>query len=155
MLLTLNTVMQGRAATLLRPRLHFGFLSPYKTVLHDSPWNFLGIFVFSALKDSKKLTFLKKIFYDLVFWLLTVQLAILTNVLRWRLHDDVFYATLSCFSHVWLFATLQTVAHQTPPSTGFSRQLLLWTAIAFSRGPSQPSDRIHVSCLLNWQAGYH
>ena len=29
---------------------------------------------------------------------------------------------LSCFSHVQLFATLWTVAHQTPLSTGFSKQ---------------------------------
>ena len=29
---------------------------------------------------------------------------------------------LSCFSHVWLFANLWTVAHQAPLSMGFSRQ---------------------------------
>ena len=29
---------------------------------------------------------------------------------------------LSLFSHVWLFVTLWTVAHQAPPSVGFSRQ---------------------------------
>ena len=29
---------------------------------------------------------------------------------------------LSCFSHVWLFATLWTVAHQAPLSMGLSRQ---------------------------------
>ena len=29
---------------------------------------------------------------------------------------------LSCFSHVWLFVTLWTVAHQAPLSMGFSRQ---------------------------------
>ena len=29
---------------------------------------------------------------------------------------------LSCFSHVWLYATLWTVAWQAPPSMGFSRQ---------------------------------
>ena len=29
---------------------------------------------------------------------------------------------LSCFSHIWLFATLWTVAHQAPWSKGFSRQ---------------------------------
>ena len=29
---------------------------------------------------------------------------------------------LSCFSHVQLFATLWTIAHQTPLSMGFSRQ---------------------------------
>ena len=31
-------------------------------------------------------------------------------------------AVLSCFSHVWLFATLWTVAGQAPLSMGFSRQ---------------------------------
>ena len=30
--------------------------------------------------------------------------------------------SLSCFSRVWLFATLRTVAHQAPLSMGFSRQ---------------------------------
>ena len=29
---------------------------------------------------------------------------------------------LSCFSHVWLFVTLQTIASQAPVSMGFSRQ---------------------------------
>ena len=29
---------------------------------------------------------------------------------------------LSCFSHVWLFATPWTIAHQSPLSMGFSRQ---------------------------------
>ena len=29
---------------------------------------------------------------------------------------------LSCFSHVWLFANLWTIAHQTPLSMGFSKQ---------------------------------
>ena len=29
---------------------------------------------------------------------------------------------LNCFSHVWLFATMWTVARQAPLSTGFSRQ---------------------------------
>ena len=31
-------------------------------------------------------------------------------------------AHASCFSHVWLFATLWTIARQAPLSTGFSRQ---------------------------------
>ena len=31
-------------------------------------------------------------------------------------------AVLSCFSRVWLFATLWTIAHQAPPSMGFSSQ---------------------------------
>ena len=45
-----------------------------------------------------------------------------------------------------------------PPDSsvhGILQAILLWTAIPFSRGSSQPWDRIHVSCLLNWQAGYH
>ena len=33
-------------------------------------------------------------------------------------------------SHVWLFATLWTVAHQTPPSTGFLRQEN-WSGLPF------------------------
>ena len=31
--------------------------------------------------------------------------------------------TLSCFSHVWVFAILWAIAHQTPLSMGFSRQV--------------------------------
>ena len=37
---------------------------------------------------------------------------------------------LSCFSRVWLSATLQTVAHQAPLSMGFSRQEY-WTGLPF------------------------
>ena len=43
------------------------------------------------------------------------------------------------FSHVWLFTTLYTVAHQAPLSMGFSR-ILEWVAIFFSRGSSRPRD---------------
>ena len=35
---------------------------------------------------------------------------------------------LSCFGCVWLYATLQTAAHQVPQSTGFSRQEY-WTGL--------------------------
>ena len=45
---------------------------------------------------------------------------------------------LSCFSHVQLFATLWTVAHQAPLSMGFS--------MPSSRGSSWPRDQIHISC---------
>ena len=49
-------------------------------------------------------------------------------------------------NHVRLFATLWTVAHQTPPSMGFSRQEY-WNGLPFpSPGESsQPRDRTHVS----------
>ena len=32
-------------------------------------------------------------------------------------------------------------------------RILEWVAISFSRGPSQPRDQTHVSCLLHWQTG--
>ena len=57
--------------------------------------------------------------------------------------------TLSLFSLVQLFATIWTVALQAPLSMGFSRK----EAIPFSRGSSQPRDRIHISCLLHWLVG--
>ena len=38
---------------------------------------------------------------------------------------------LSCFSHVQLYATLWTAAHQAPLSTGFSRQEY-WSGLPFS-----------------------
>ena len=37
---------------------------------------------------------------------------------------------LSHFSHVWLFVTLWTIAHQAPPSLGFSRQEY-WSGLPF------------------------
>ena len=37
---------------------------------------------------------------------------------------------LSCFSHVWLFATLWTIAHEFPLSMGFSRREC-WSGLPF------------------------
>ena len=58
---------------------------------------------------------------------------------------------LSCFSHVWLFATLWTVAHQAPLFMGFSRQDY-WSELPFpSPGDLLPNSGIepmtHVSCI--------
>ena len=61
--------------------------------------------------------------------------------------------TLSCFSHVCLFATLWGVAPQASLSTGFSRQEE-WCGFAMpsSRGSSWPRDWTHVSYThLRWQ----
>ena len=42
---------------------------------------------------------------------------------------------LSCFSHVRLFATLWTVAHQDPLVSGILQaRILEWAAVSFSRG---------------------
>ena len=48
-------------------------------------------------------------------------------------------------SHVWLFATLWTLARQAPLSTGFPGQ---WVAISSTRASSQP--RVPTRSLLHW-----
>ena len=56
---------------------------------------------------------------------------------------------LSCFSPVWLFATLWTVAHQAPLFIGFSRQeYWSWVPFLSPRGSSWPRDRTRVSCIV-------
>ena len=60
---------------------------------------------------------------------------------------------LNCFIHVWLFATLWTVTHQTPLSMGFSRQEY-WSGL-----PCPPSGDLpylgiksgSLMTLLHWQ----
>ena len=52
---------------------------------------------------------------------------------------------LSCFSHVWLFMTLCTIAHQAPQSMGILQaRILEWVGMPFSTGSSWPSDQTHV-----------
>ena len=60
---------------------------------------------------------------------------------------------LSCFSHVWLCATLQTVARQAPLSMGFSRQES-WSGLLCP----PPGDLLYLgiqttSLASCWQAG--
>ena len=61
---------------------------------------------------------------------------------------------LSCFSCVWLCATLWTVVHQAPLSMGILQERILeGVAIASSRGSSQPRDQTcisYVSCIGRW-----
>ena len=54
----------------------------------------------------------------------------------------------SCFSHVQLFETLWTVAHQAPLSMGILQAILEWVAMSSSRGSSQARDQTHVSCTF-------
>ena len=60
--------------------------------------------------------------------------------------DSIWYlwsngSVLSHFSHVWLFATLWTVARQVSPSMRFSRpRILEWVAMPSSRGSSPPRN---------------
>ena len=49
-------------------------------------------------------------------------------------------------SHVWLFATPWTIAHQAPLSMGLLQaRILEWVAMPSSRGSSQPTDWTQVS----------
>ena len=53
---------------------------------------------------------------------------------------------LSRFSHVQLFATLWTAAHQVPLSMGILQEITLeWVAVPSFRGSSQPRDRTCIS----------
>ena len=51
------------------------------------------------------------------------------------------------FSHVRLFATLWTAAHQSSVPGISQARTLKWVAIPFSRGSSQPRDWTHISCI--------
>ena len=61
---------------------------------------------------------------------------------------------LSCFSHVQLFTTPWTVAHQAPLSMGFSRQDY-WSGLPFPALGDLPNSGIKLCllCLLHWQEG--
>ena len=57
---------------------------------------------------------------------------------------------LSHFSHVRLFTTPWTVAHQAPLSLGFSRQEY-WRGLPCPPPRDLPNPGIHLLCLLHWQ----
>ena len=59
---------------------------------------------------------------------------------------------LSRFSHVWLFVTPWTVAHQAALSTGFSRQEH-WSGLPHSSSGDLPKPKMnpHLFCLVHWQ----
>ena len=59
-------------------------------------------------------------------------------IVRFWLHRGLCACVLSCFSLVWLFSTLYTIAHQAPLSMGFSRQeyLSVWPC-------PLPADLLH------------
>ena len=72
----------------------------------------------------------------------------------WKNVKERSFSSLKCLvellSRVWLFATLRTVAHQAPPSMGFSRQEY-WSGLPFpSPGESsQPRDWTRVSHIVD------
>ena len=51
-------------------------------------------------------------------------------------------------SHIWLFVTPWTIAHQTLLVHGiFQARILEWVAISFSRGSSRSRDQTCISCI--------
>ena len=60
----------------------------------------------------------------------------------------------SHFSHVWLFVTQWTIAHQAPLPMGFSWQEY-WSGLPFPSpcDLSNPWIELHLLSLLHWQAG--
>ena len=61
---------------------------------------------------------------------------------------------LSCFSHVQLWATLWTAAHQAPLSTGFSWQEY-WSGLPFpsQRKEERGLNRNNISCFDRYDSG--
>ena len=65
------------------------------------------------------------------------------------------YCHTSLLSHVRLFVTPRTVAHQAPLVHGiFQARLLEYVAISYYRGSSRPRDRTHIS-YIGRQILYH
>ena len=54
---------------------------------------------------------------------------------------------MQSLSHVWLFVTLGTVAHQAPLSRILQARILEWAAMSFSRGFFLPRVWTHLSCV--------
>ena len=72
--------------------------------------------------------------------------SIITLIFPLRNIHRMHVCMLSCFSHVWLFATLWTMGRQAPLSMGFSRQEY-WSGLPFPPPgeSSWPRDRTWVS----------
>ena len=65
------------------------------------------------------------------------------------------FCVLSYFSHVWLFATHWTVAHQAPLFKGFLQaRILEWVAMPSSRGSFWPRGQTLVSCISCIEGGF-
>ena len=90
------------------------------------------------------------------FWSLSsLIISLFPHLLLYPLSSNLLYAcVLSCLCCVWLYATLWTIACQTPLSMGFSRQ-------EFWRGLPCPPPRDFTTqglnpcllCLLHWHVG--
>ena len=72
-----------------------------------------------------------------------------TTSATWEAQKHTYKDKVKSLSRVQLFGTPWTLAYQAPQSMWFSRQVLEWVAISFSRGSSQPRDRTQVSRIVD------
>ena len=103
-------------------------------------------------------TFFMYFLYDFIFRNVTYDEAVKIFNRFYSIHSFSFLslhcAVLSHLGHVWLFAILRTVIHQTPLSMGFFRQEY-WIGLPCP----PPGDLLikglnpHLLCLLHCQAG--
>ena len=85
-----------------------------------------------------------------------------TSIEILKVTNPLFEESSACmpsrFTHVRLFSTLETVAHQTPLSIGFFQgRILEWAAVPSTRESSWPRDWTHVSYVscISRQFLYH
>ena len=74
------------------------------------------------------------------------QVAKVLELQHWVKYGALHVCVLSSFSHVWLCATLWTVACQAPLSMGFSRQES-WSGLPFPSSGDLPDPGIEATCL--------
>ena len=69
-----------------------------------------------------------------------------TRLSDWTEVNWILMCLLSCFSHIWLFATLWTIACQAPLSVGFSSQEY-WSGLPFLSPGDLPDPGIELTFL--------
>ena len=110
----------------------FCFAIPFLDIYHE-------LNIYSVWKD----TFIIMIIIVLILVIITFFFSI----------GKICLCVLGCFSHVWLFATLWTIACQPPLTRGPFRQEY-WSAMPSSRGSFWPRDQTQVSCSSYIAGGF-
>ena len=134
-----------------------------KEVYWESEHLALGL-VFSKLSKSSTLPSLPSPLLNQLDWsiiyntikvpIFSVQSTLLAVKLLSRVRLT-WCAVLCSLSRVWLFCDPVDCSPPASPIHGVSQaRILEWVAISSSRGPSQPRDRTHVSCIGR-QSLYH
>ena len=91
----------------------------------------------------------------ITFWPIGHTVVRRCSVFLYLLCDPFMFVVAMCvyaklLSHVWLFATLWTVAHRGI----LQARILDWIAISFSRESSWPRDQTLISCIFSWAGGF-